>query len=66
MPRNLSSLAASILHARLLEFGPEHTTGAEEEPAVRERGTSVRRNAEYPRQTDKTPAQPHRPRGHGA
>jgi hypothetical protein len=66
MGRNLSALAASILHRNLLNSGCEPPSPSGEEAADEERDGQVRRNADAPRLTDNTITHPHRPRGHGA
>ena len=66
MRRNLSALAASILHRNLLNSGCESPPRSGEEAADEERDGEVRRNSDAPRLTDNTTSLPHRPRGHGA
>jgi hypothetical protein len=66
MRRNLSALAASILHRNLLNSGCESSAPSGEEAADQERDDEVRRNSDAPRRTDDTTTQPDRPRGHGA
>lgn len=66
MRRNLSALAASILHRNLLNSGCEPPPPAGEEAVDEQQDSEVRRNSGVPRLTDDTTSQPHRPRGHGA
>jgi hypothetical protein len=66
MRRNLSALAASILHRNLLDSGCEPPTPAGDEVMDHEGHEAVRTNVDSSRLTDNTTTQPHRPRGHGA
>jgi hypothetical protein len=67
MRRNLSALAASILHRNLLNSGCELPAPTGEEAADQEQDGQVRRKADAPRlMDDNTTTQSHRPRGHGA
>jgi hypothetical protein len=66
MRRNLSALAASILHRNLLNSGCELPAPTGEEAADQEQDGQVRRKADAPRLMDDNTTQPHRPRGHGA
>jgi hypothetical protein len=66
MRRNLSALAASILHRNLLNSGCQSPPPTGEEAAEQEPDVQVRRNSDAPRLTDNTTTQPHRPRGNGA
>ena len=65
MSRNLSALAASILHRNLLNSGCEPPALEEDAPRP-EQGSEVRMNSDAPRLTSETATHPHRPRGHGA
>jgi hypothetical protein len=63
MRRNLSALAASILHRNLLNSGGAPAVPTGQEAAAPGGDGEVRRNAAAPRLTDNTTTQPHRRHG---